>query len=403
MRILLVSQYFTPEITAASLRLHPLAAGLVELGHEVEVVCEIPSHPEGRVHLGFDRRLVERRELDGIRVTHVRTHVSRSRRPAHRLASYASYAAMATAVASAGGRPDVIFASSPPLSVGIVGAALAKRFRIPWVLDVRDLWPEVAGALGQVRGSRLLRLASALERRLYRSAAAVTTVTEPFCADIRERRGGPEVYLLPNGTTREWLKAADLKPSRADLDLPEDGFLLTYAGNVGLSQGVDTALEAVRRAGPGFRLLVLGDGASRPRLEASARTLAGGQAIFRDPVPPREAARYLRASDALLVSLSDNRALAKTIPIKLYDYCAVGRPVIVSAPGEARRIAETAGLAMVADPGDPGSLQGAMAAIAADPDRGSEMVARARAYASEHLREDLVLNLERILGDVGER
>jgi glycosyltransferase involved in cell wall biosynthesis len=400
MRILLVSQYFSPEVTAAPLRLHPMARGLAERGHEVEVACEIPSHPQGRVHPGYGRSLVKREQVDGFRVTHVRTHVSPSKHPLHRLGSYATFAAMATAVASAGRRPDVVFASSPPLSVGVVGATLAKRFRVPWVLDVRDLWPEIALALEQVGESPALRLASAVERRLYRSAAAVTTVTEPFVEAVSARRGSPGVHLLPNGTSREWLAAAEQSPRREELGLPADGFLLTYAGNVGLSQNLDTAIEAIRAAGPRFRMLIVGDGASRARLEAAAAEMAPGRVVFRDPVPPHEAARYLRASDALLVSLADRPALGKTIPIQLYDYCAVGRPVIVAAPGEAGRIARESEIGLVAAPGDAADLVTALAELAENPDIGVQMTARAREFAGRHLREDLVDDLERILADV---
>ncbi len=404
MRLLLVSQYFTPEITAAPLRLHPFAAGLVARGHDVEVLCEIPNHPQGVVHPGYGGRPLRRETVDGIRVTHVRAHVSRSKHPAHRVASYASYAGIATLVGSFAKRPDVILASSPPLTVGVVGAALSKRFRVPWVLDVRDLWPEVAVTLGQVSSSsRSLRAAAWLERRLYGSAAAVTTVTEPFCADIGALRDPDGVHLLPNGTSREWLDAAALEPSRAELGLPADGFLLTYAGNVGLSQNLDTAIEAVAEAGSDFRLLIVGHGASRPRLEDLAAELAPDRVTFRDPVPPAEAARHLRASDALLVSLGDSPALGKTIPIKLYDYCAVGRPVVVAAPGEARRIAEDRGVAMVAAPGDRTSLLEAIVALRDRPELGEQLSARAREFATEHLREDLVAKLEQVLLDVQRR
>jgi glycosyltransferase involved in cell wall biosynthesis len=403
MRILLVSQYFSPEITAAPLRLHPIAAGLAERGHAVEVLCGIPNHPEGVVHPGYGGRAVLRERVDGFEVTHVRTHVSRSKQPLHRVASYATFALMATAVGGTRPRPDVILASSPPLSVGVVGAMLAQRFRRPWVLDVRDLWPEVALALGQVGDSRALRLASKVERRLYRSAAAVTSVTEPFVETIEARRGAGGVSLIPNGTSRAWIEAASAPVGRAELELPEDGFLLAYAGNVGLSQNLDTALEAVRAAGPGFRLLVLGDGASRSRLEATAKTMEPGQVIFRGPVPPADAARHLAAADALLVSLADSEALGKTIPIKLYDYCAVGRPIVVAAPGEAARIAEREEIALTTAPGDAEELRAALVEIAGSPDRAAGMTERARAFAGSHLREDLVADLERVLLDVAGR
>ena len=231
----------------------------------------------------------------------------------------------------------------------------------------------------------------------------MTTVTEPFVETIEARRGEGGVSLIPNGTSRAWIEAASAPASRTGLDLPEDGFLLAYAGNVGLSQNLDTALEAVRAAGPGFRLLILGDGASRARLEATAKTMEPGQVIFRGPVPPPEAARHLAAADALLVSLADREALGKTIPIKLYDYCAVGKPIVVAAPGEAARIAEREEIALTAAPGDAEALREALLEIARSPERAAGMTGRAGAFAAAHLREDLVADLERVLLDAARR
>lgn len=163
MRILIFSQYFTPEVTAAPVRLHPLAAGLARLGHEVEVICEVPNHPQGSVHPGYGDRLVDRRGLDGFGVTHVRVTVSSSKHARARLASYASYAAMASAVGSLRRRPDVIVASSPPLSVG---GRRARRRPPPGPVAVRRPRPLAGGGR---RPRRALRRADHRPRRAART------------------------------------------------------------------------------------------------------------------------------------------------------------------------------------------------------------------------------------------
>jgi glycosyltransferase involved in cell wall biosynthesis len=396
MRILLISQYFHPEMTAAPLRLHPLAAGLVKRGHEVQVVCEVPSHPRGVVHPGYGGRPVVRRDLDGMRISYVWVHASPSKRARSRLATYATYAAAATAFGAARRRPDVLLASSPPLSVGAVGATLSKRFRAPWVLDVRDLWPEIAQALGEVSNRKVLGFASWLERRLYRSADAVTTVTEPFVDHIASFTDPDKVHLIPNGTTRMWLELGETEVDRDELGLPSDRFIWTYAGNVGLSQDLEVAVDAAERLGDGFQLLILGDGASRQHLLERAATVPDGQVVFRDVVPAPVAARIMRASDALLVPLAAEPALAKTIPIKLYDSCAVGRAVLVAAPGEARRLAEQ-GAGMAVPPNDSDALAAAVRDLASDPQMRSEVGQRGVAFAKAHLREQGVEPLERVL------
>jgi putative colanic acid biosynthesis glycosyltransferase WcaI len=395
MRVLLVTQYFTPEITAAPLRLHPLAAGLVERGHEVEVISALPNHPQGIVHPGY-RGLRVRREMDGIRVTYVWTYVSPSKRATRRLANYTAFAVTATAIGALCARPDVVVASSPPLTVGLAGEALATRFRAPLVLDVRDLWPEVAKALGQVTDPRMLRVADRLERRLCRRAAAVTTVTRPFVEHYSRLTEPRKVHLVPNGTTRSWLSLATGEVAKSEFGLPDDRFVWTYAGNVGLSQGLDTAIEAARQLGDGFQLLILGDGTARKELIAKAVGIPEGQVVFRDAVQPEVAARCMRASDALLVSLCDDPALGRTIPVKLYDSGAVGRPVIVAAPGESRRLAgEGAGLAV--PPQDAASLADAVRRLAADRELRARVAEQGVGFAAGHLREQQVEPFERVL------
>ena len=130
MRVLIVSQYFAPEMTAAANRLHAFAAGLVRRGHEVEVVCEVPHHPVGVVAKGYGGRLVDRREMDGATVRYVWVHLASSKDSrGSRLANYVSFGFTGTIVACGTRRPDVILASSPPLPVGGVGLAVAARQR----------------------------------------------------------------------------------------------------------------------------------------------------------------------------------------------------------------------------------------------------------------------------------
>lgn len=399
MRILLISQYFAPEITAAPLRLRPLAAGLAARGHEIEVVCEVPSHPQGVRYPGFSAKPLQRRQMDGFRVSYVWASASRSKRPLSRVAAYASYALSATVAGVATARPDVVFASSPPLSVGAVAEVIAARHRVPWIFDVRDLWPQVASELGSVRNRSVLAVAASVEAHLYRSAAGITTATDPFRDHVGTIVDASRVLVLPNGTTRAWMEVGESQPDRKASGFPADRFVWTYAGNVGLSQGLEVAVEAAKLLGPGFRLVILGDGASRPRLQALAADAEDGSVEFRNPIPPEQAAVLMRASDALLVSLADMPALGKTVPVKFYDSAALGRPVIVTAPGEPRRIAEETGAGLTVAPGDVAALADAVRRLGEDAALRDRLAGAGRAFAAANLREDQVLRLEGFLED----
>lgn len=398
MRILIVSQYFSPEVTAASLRLSALAKGLAQRGHEVEVLSEVPSHPAGVIEPGFRGKPVVRRRVDGYDVTHVWVWARPSKSASNRIINYASYGAMSSLVGAVGKRPDVIVASSPPLSVGLAGMVLAKRFRVPWILDVRDLWPEVAVALGEIGDGRLLRAAERLERTLYGAAAGITVTTEPFRRHIEAIGTDAPIVLLPNGTTREWLEIGRSVPDREGAGLPDAGtFVWTYAGNLGIAQGLSSAIDAARELGDGFQLTLLGAGAAEGSLRARAGAELGRGVVFREPVEPERAAAIMRASDALLVSLAEQPALEKCVPGKLYQCGAMRRPMVVSAGGETRALTEREDAGLTVAPGDSSGLAAAVRRLRDEPETAARLIEGGAALAAASLRENGVTDLERLL------
>ncbi len=398
MRVLLFSQYFTPEVTAARARAHAFAVGLTAAGHEVEVICEVPNHPDGIVHPGYGKKLlVDRREMDGFTVSYVRVRARPEKTTRNRLLFYGTYAAAATTVGFARRRPDVVLATSPPLPVGAAAATVAARHRVPWVFDVRDLWPEAAVVLGELRGERAIAGAERLERRLYASATEIVTVTEPFKERIAEQVAAEKITVIPNGTTRAWMEAGRSEPDRAAAGLPTDRFVWMYAGNLGIAQGLETAVEAAALLGDEFHLVLLGSGPERAKLESLAAERPAGRVEFRDPVQPEVAAVQMRAADALLVSLAAKPELTKFVPSKLFDCAALGVPVIVAAIGEAPRIASEAEAAVTIAPGDPAALAEAVRTLRDDEGLRERLQERGPQLAERYLREDHVAELERVL------
>jgi glycosyltransferase involved in cell wall biosynthesis len=404
MRILILTQHFTPEITAARSRLHPIAELLAARGHDVEVLTAVPNHPEGVIRQDFRGKIFAKRELDGFRVRHVWVRASPRKTMRTRLMLYGSYATMATLAGFVSRRPDVIFASSPPLPVAAAARLIAIRHRVPWVMDVRDLWPEAAVVLGELSNERMIRAAERLERRLYASATAIVTVTDGFRAEIAAKtEDASKISVVRNGTTRLWLEMSEQEVDRAELELPADRFLWTYAGNVGIAQGLETAIDAAAQLDDGFQLLVIGGGPMLDRVKERAEGLPSGRVVFHDLVEPALAARYLRASDAILVMLAARPELAKFVPSKLFDCCAVGRPVILAAEGEPRQLADAAQAAYPVAPGDPAALAEAVRALQGDAGLRERLGAGGTAFASEHLRERQIGELERILRSAAER
>jgi glycosyltransferase involved in cell wall biosynthesis len=402
MRIMIVSQYFPPEIHGPSARLEAFAAGLTRRGHEVEVICEVPSHPAGVVAPGYGGRFVDQRTMDGYAVRYVWVRATPSKATRARLLNYASFALTATVVGASRPRPDAILASSPPLPVGTVGATLAVRHRVPWVLDVRDLWPDAAVAVGEIAEGRLFRQAARIERRLYRSAAGITAATTAFAEQIEQRGGAGKVTLVRNGTANVFLDAGLEEPGGSLPGDSDGAFTWAYAGNLGLAQGLESAVEAAGLLGESFRLLLIGDGPRREELRRLADRLAQGSVEFIDPVPAERAAELMRASDALLVSLAASPGLEGFVPSKLFDCCALARPVVLAAAGEAADLAGEADAALCVPPGDGEAIAAAVRRLRDDAALSERLGSAGRAFAEANTREIGVERLERVLEQVTE-
>lgn len=395
MHILVVSQFFPPEPGATQNRLGTFADGLVQRGHRVTVLCEQPNHPSGVFQDGYGRRPVMTERGGALTVRRVWVAASPHKTTGRRLAFYGSFAAAAAAGVLTMRRPDVCFASSPPLP-GIVAVANAARMRrIPLVVDVRDIWPAAAEALGEVSNRRLISVLELAERRLYGQAHRVTTTTQSFCAHIDAVSVAGKSLHLPNGALDELVAVPYSAPT------PSDEFRIGYAGNFGIAQGLGVVLDAAE-ALKGRRVLfvLIGDGALSAQLRADviARGLQD-RVEMRPPIPVSDVGDFLRSCDALLVPLRDHPLLSDFIPSKVYDAMAVGRPLLVAARGEAAALVRDTACGLLVEPEDGPGL--AMAARMLVSDRAlAERLGRAGKSASVGLaRARQIGTLEQVLCD----
>jgi glycosyltransferase involved in cell wall biosynthesis len=400
MRVLLVSQYFPPEVGATQTRMQSFAEYLAARGHEVTVVCEFPNHPIGIIPRRYHGRYLEDDRTNGYRILRTWVRASEEKTPETRIAFYVSFMATATAVAPLVGRIDVVVATTPPLFAAVAGKALAALKRAPFVLDVRDLWPAAAISLNQISDGLGLRAAEALESFLYRRADAVVAVTRPFCAHIDEIRDrGSRAVHIPNGTLERFLEAP-AEASRESLGVPDDAFLVTFAGTHGIAQALPTVLDAAERTNGDAVFALIGEGPLKASLVENARDRKLKNVRFYSQVEPSDVPPLLAASDALLVSLSEHPTFADFVPSKMIDYMAVGRPVILSAAGESARLLELAGAGVVVRPEDADALAAAVRRLADDGDLRAAMGARGRAFARHRLRVDQAARLEQVLFEV---
>ncbi len=376
MKVLFVSQYYPPESNAPANRVSRLArAWADEEGFDVTVLTGFPNHPEGRVYPGFDARKPVRERDGRVKVVRAPIYAAANAGVLKRSLAYASFC---TSASSLGpwlvDRPDVVIATSPQLLVGVAGAYLAKLLRRPFVLEVRDLWPDSVVAVGAMtEGHPVVRGLHVIEESLYRQADHIVVVTESFREILAERGvARDKLSFVPNGVDRDLFvpgpgPAPDPYPGR---------FVVCFAGTVGMAHGLGTVLDAAaiaKRELPDVLFLVVGEGAERKELEARAQREGLDNVAFTGRVPRERVPELLRRAEISLVMLKDDPLFKTVLPSKLFESMGCARPMLLGVDGEARRLVERAGAGRYFVPSDPRALIDGIRALAADPALRDEM------------------------------
>lgn len=364
MRVLIVSQYFPPETGAAPARALHFARALVRQGHEVRVLTGLPNHPAGEVQPAY-RGVTRRTEtVDGILVERVWLHATPRKTALTRLWNHVSFALSALPVACSGPRPDVVVASTPPLFLGLSALMAAWRFRAPFVNDCRDDWPHAAIALGEMRPGLIARVLDAVAQTFQRRAARILVVTPGMRRQLASR-GFEErrLVFLPNGADTELFRPAP-RPVRAE----GQPFTVIYAGTHGLVHGMEALIDAAEamRSEP-VRWLFVGDGVAKPMLEQRVRERALTQCEFRPSVPPAELVALLHAADACVATTRASEFAGETIPVKLFDYLAVGCPIVAAVRGDAAGVVTASGGGLVVEPEDGAAIAAAVRRLRDEP------------------------------------
>jgi glycosyltransferase involved in cell wall biosynthesis len=376
MKVLFVSQYYPPESNAPANRVSRLArAWAGEHGFDVTVLTGFPNHPEGRIYPGFDARRPVRERDGDVKVVRAPIYAAANAGLVKRSAAYASFCTSASCLGPfLVGRPDVVIATSPQLLVGVAGAWLSRVLRVPFVLEIRDLWPDSVVAVGALReGHPVVRGLHAIEESLYRQADHIVVVTESF-RQILTERGVPsdKLSFVPNGVDRDLFVPG---PS-PDPDPYPGRFVVCFAGTVGMAHGLGTVLDAAplaKRERPELLFVVVGEGAERRELEARAQREGLDNVVFTGRVPRARVPEHLRRAEISLVMLKDDPLFKTVLPSKLFESMGCARPMLLGVDGEARRLVERAGAGLYFAPSDPRALLDGIAALAADPERRARM------------------------------
>jgi hypothetical protein len=389
MRILFISHYFYPEGNAPATRIHEMTRRWAAAGHDVTVVTAVPNVPAGIVYEGYRNRWKQEESIDGVLVRRVWTYLAANRGTYRRLVSFLSFMITATLAGLRGPRPDLVIATSPQFFCGWSGRLVALLRRLPFVLEIRDLWPESIVAVGAMKRSAAIRMLEWLERRLYRAASSIVTVGEGYRRRLIER-GVPalKMHVITNGVDLEaFSNAVDSERIRRELAL-DDRFVCAFVGTIGMAAGLDVVLRAARMlketSDDGIRFLLVGDGAERERLQSVAADEGLSSVVFAGRLPKERMPEVVGSADASLVHLIDTPLFRSVMPSKVFEAAAMRRPIILGVGGEAASWIETAEAGIAIEPENETALLEAIRRLREEPALRERLGANGRTFVEQH-------------------
>ncbi len=395
MRLLILSQYYQPEPIPKPVE---LAQELKQRGHSVSVLTGFPNYPVGRLYPGFRLAAMSRGEVDGIPVTRTFEFPYHGKHVIGRILNYASFMISAPLGVLSLPPCDVIYVWHPPLTVGVAAWLISRVRRVPFIYDVQDIWPESVVLSGLLQDGWIIRLISKLERFVYRRAHHILVVTAGARDNLVAKGVPPDkISVMPHWVDENLFiqkdRAAERK-LRQELGW-ENRFVVMFAGNLGLVQGLETVISAAEKLeGNGNVLIALvGEGADKARLQELVRNQRLQHIVKFIPQQPKEKMPVLMAaSDALLVHLKRSPLSNYVIPTKTLAYLAAGRPILMAMEGAAAQLVKEAQAGIVILPENPSELARAIHLIGKMPiSERAAMGQRGQDYFIAHLSKEKVI------------
>jgi glycosyltransferase involved in cell wall biosynthesis len=381
LHILLIHQAFAALNEPGGTRHHELARYFSEQGHKVTIITSPISYLTGKA--SHSKIPWVEKQTDGESITILRAYAypSLHRSFAHRLINFFSFMLSSFLVGVGVKKLDLVWGTSPPIFQGLTAWALAKLKRVPFLFEVRDLWPAFAISVGVLHQPVLIKLSEWLERFLYQHADLVV-VNSPGYIQHVQNRGAHQVELVPNGTDTTMFCPSIDGTSFRQAHALENKFVALYAGAHGMSNDLGVVLEAAKRILPRKEIVIvlLGDGKDKASLQAQSARDGLDNVIFLTPIPKVDMPYALAAADACIAILKPVDLYKTTYPNKVFDYMAAGKPVLLAIDGVIREVIENAGAGIPIPPGNPEALANAILSLADDPELAHRMGKQARQY-----------------------
>lgn len=340
MRILFLTDNFPPEVNAPATRTYEHCKEWAAKGEDVTVITCFPNFPEGKVYKGHKNKLIQRENIDGIKVIRVWTFIAANEGFVKRTLDYISFMIMSFIVGLTL-KTDVIIATSPQFFTALSGRWLSFWKRKPWIMEVRDLWPESIMAVGAAKRNVVMRFFEWLEKRMYLKATKIVVVTDSFAKTIINKHGisANKIEVVKNGANLQLFKPTlknEALLSRHDL---HDKVIIGYIGTHGMAHALDFILNCAAKVDdPALHFLFIGSGAKKVELLQLKNSLRLQNVTMLDAVPKENVKDYISILDIGLVNLKKSDTFRSVIPSKIFELAAMHKPILLGVEGESAQI-----------------------------------------------------------------
>ena len=395
MKLLILTQYYPPEIGAPQNRLHELAIRLKSKGIIVEVLTALPNYPEMEIQSSYKNKQKRSETIDGIQVHRSWIYVSKSKGIISRLLNYFSFVWSSYWKGRKLGDFDFILVESPPLFLGYSAMALSRKLNSKLIFNVSDLWPESAEKLGIVNNKLLLKMAYRLEAKCYRKADLITGQTQGIVDSIKKRFSHKKAVWLPNGVDISFYDPNKIEDSnfREINGYKHDDIIFFYGGILGYAQGLEIIIETAKQIQEydKAKFVIQGSGPEREKLIKLKNEYKLSNVLFLDPVPKSEMPGILKAIDVALVPLKKLDLFKGAIPSKIFEASAMKKPLLLGVDGEARQhFIEKAKGGLYFTPEDAQSLKSQVLYLIQETDERNKMGINAREYVSTYFNRNKI-------------
>lgn len=343
MRILFLTDNFPPEVNAPATRTYEHCKEWVSQGIEVTVITCNPNFPQGKVYDNYQNKIIPQREtIDGIKVIRVWSYISANKGFLKRTIDFISYAFMAFIVGLFV-KTDLIIATSPQFFTAVSGRWLSFFKRRPWIMEVRDLWPESIKAVGAMKGdSFMYKMLERIEEKMYLSARQIVVVTDTFKKVISSRNIDPKkIHVIKNGVQLDQFSPKEKDAMLLQELQLENKFIFGYIGTHGMAHALDFILKCAQKIkDDSVHFIFLGDGAKKEELLKLKGELGLTNVTMLPFVPKSEITRYISILDVALVNLKKSDTFKTVIPSKIFENAAMKKPILLGVEGESKGIIE---------------------------------------------------------------